>query len=183
MSYFKRELDASKPARKPAVAAKNWATKLLDNEQKAKLSIAGREAYRIQSENGLTHDLSFDDWRREQVQIAVQKAGLRECTNNDFRAVLARFYRLAGRETEATELYAKTGRVKGSDQMGDTHENRELCKALIRDKITASQGAISEAYVAAIVRNKHQGKTIHDLTASELQQLVYTITARLSKKE
>ena len=183
MSIYKRQSDDSKPARKPeAAAAKNWATKPLDNGQKAKLSIAGREAYKIQSEHGLTDDLSFDDWRRDQVQIACGKGGLRECTNKDFRSVLARFYRLAGREKEADELYSKTGRVKGSDQMGDTHENRDVCRALIRDKIAASNGAINDAYVADVVRHKHQGKTIHDLTAAELQRLVYTITARLAKK-
>lgn len=184
MSYFKREYDASKPARKPAAkAAKNWATKPLNKDQKSTLIIAGKEAYNIQSEHGLTRELSFDDWRREQVHIAVQKAGLRECTNQHFRAILARFYRLAGRENEAAALYAKTGRVKGSEESGDTIENREVSLVLIQRLITESEGKINAAYVADIVFDKHQGKAIDQLTASELQKLVFTITDRLSKKE
>lgn len=183
MSISKRQGDDSKPARKPKpVYAENWVTKPLDNAQKAKLSIAARAAYELQTQHGLTTGISFDDWRHEQVEIACGKSGLRKCTNKDFRSVLARFYRLAGKETEAAAIYAKTGRVKGSAELNDTHENRELCRALIRDKIAASNGAINEAYVAAIVRDKHQRKTIDDLTAAELQQLVYTITARLNKK-
>jgi hypothetical protein len=183
MSLSKRQTDESEPVRKPKpVYAQNWVTKPLDNAQKAKLSIAAREAYELQTEHGLATGISFDDWRHEQVEIACGKSGLRKCTNKDFRAVLARFFLLAGKEKEAAEIYAKTGRVKGSEQIGDTHENRELCRALIRDKIAFSYGAFIVAYVAAIVRNKHQGKTIDDLSAAELQQLVYTVTARLNKK-
>lgn len=183
MSLYKRQADDSTPARKPKpAAAQNWVTKGLTNPQKAQLSIAAREAFDVQTSHGLTDGISYDEWRHAETKIACGKESFRDCTNKDFRSVLARFYALAGREQDAAALWQKTGRVKGSEELNDTHENRELCKALIRDKIAASQGAISEAYVAAIIRNKHQGKTIHDLTASELQQLVYTITARLAKK-
>ncbi len=184
MSIYKRQADDSKPARKqkPA-AAQNWVTKGLTNPQKAQLSIAARDAYDVQSNHGLTEGQTYDEWRHAETKIACGKESFRDCTNKDFRSILARFYALAGREQDAAALWQKTGRVKGSEELNDTHENRELCKALIRDKIAASQGAINDSYVAAIIRNKHQGKTIHDLTASELQQLVYTITARLSKKE
>lgn len=184
MSIYKRQADDSKPARKPKpAAAQNWVTKGLTNPQKAQLSIAAREAYDVQSKHGLTEGQTYDEWRHAETQIACGKSSFRDCTNKDFRSVLARFYALAGREQDAAALWQKTGRVKGSEELNDTHENRELCKALIRDKIATSQGAINDSYVAAIIRNKHQGKTIHDLTASELQQLVFTITARLSKKE
>ncbi len=183
MSIYKRQADDSKPARKPKpAAAQNWVTKGLTNPQKAQLSIAAREAYDVQTNHGLTDGISYDQWRHGETKIACGKESFRDCTNKDFRSILARFYALAGREKDAAALWQKTGRVKGSDELNDTHENRELCKALIRDKIAASRGAINDAYVAAIVHNKHQGKTIHDLTASELQQLVFTITDRLSKK-
>jgi len=184
MSILQRQLEAEKPARKPKpAAAQNWVTKGLTNPQKAQLSIAARQAFDVQSQHGLTGDQSYDEWRHAETKVACGKESFRECTNKDFRSILARFYALAGREKDAAALWQKTGRVKGSDELNDTHENRELCKALIRDKIAASNGAINESYVAAIVRNKYQGKTIHELTASELQQLVFTITDRLSKKE
>jgi|GEM_PF-2063278 len=184
MSLLQRQSDDSKPARKPkAAAAQNWVTKGLTHPQKAQLSIAAREAFDVQAQHGLTGDLSYDDWRHAETKVACGKESFRQCTNKDFRSILARFYALAGREKDAAALWQKTGRVKGSDELNDTHENRELCRALIRDKIAASHGRINDAYVAAIVRNKHQGKTIHDLTASELQNLVFTITARLAQKE
>jgi hypothetical protein len=183
MSFQKRQADNAKPARKPATkAAKNWVTKPLTNPQKAQLSIAARAAFDLQNEHGLTGDLKYDDWRREQTEIACGKDSFRDCTNREFRSILARFLQLGGKEAEAAALWANTGRVEGSTELNDTHEQRELCKAILRDKITASRGVISDAYVAAIVRNKHQGKTLDDLTASELQQLIYTVVNRLAKK-
>ena len=178
-----KKADKKSPRKPAAKSAQMWVTKPLNNPQKAQLSIAARDAFKIQENHGLT-DTDFDTWRREQIHIATaqQCSGLREATNKHFRSILARFYALAGKEKEAAELWQKTGRVKGSEQVGDTHENRELARAIIRDKIAASNGLINDSYVAAIVRNKHQGKTLHDLTAAELQQLVFTITARLNKK-
>jgi len=183
MSFAKRQSDSQKPDRQPKPSkAQNWVTKPLTHPQKAQLSIAARAAFDIQSEHGLTADLSYDDWRYRETEIACGKSSLRECTNREFRSILARFLQLAGKEAEAAALWKTTGRVKGSDEIHDTHENREVAKAIIRDKIAASRGAINDAYVAAIVRNQHQGKTIHDLTASELQALVFTIVNRLEKK-
>lgn len=173
MSILQRQSDESKQPRKPAAkAAQMWVTKPLNNAQKA------------QESHGLTES-NFDTWRHEQIHIATgeQCAELREATNKHFRSILARFLALAGKEKEAAEIWKKTGRVNGSQQVGDTHENRELARAIIRDKIASSQGVINDSYVAAIIRNKHQGKTLHDLTAGELQQLVFTITARLAQKE
>lgn len=185
MSILQRQSDESKQPRKPAAkAAQMWVTKPLNNAQKAQLSIAARDAFKVQESHGLTES-NFDTWRHEQIHIATgeQCAGLREATNKHFRSILARFLALAGKEKEAAEIWKKTGRVNGSQQVGDTHENRELARAIIRDKIASSQGVINDSYVAAIIRNKHQGKTLHDLTAGELQQLVFTITARLAQKE
>jgi hypothetical protein len=184
MSIFTRQAESAKPDKKPAVkAARNWVNKPLTNPQKAQLSIAARAAFDVQSQHGLTNDLGYDQWRHAETKVACGKSSFRDCTNKDFRSILARFYALAGKQKEAAEIWKKTGRVEGSQELNDTHENRELCKALIRDKIAASNGAINDAYVAAIILDKYQGKTIHDLTASELQQLVFTITARLAKKE
>lgn len=184
MSLLQRHSDESKQPRKPAAKkAQMWVNKPLNNSQKAQLSIAARDAFKTQETHGLT-DTDFDTWRHEQIHIATGGScdGLRSANNRHFRSILARFYTLAGREKEAAELWKKTGRVKDSQEVHDTHENRELAKALIRDKIAASRGAINDAYVAAIIRNKYNGKTIDDLTASELQQLLYTVIARLKKK-
>ncbi len=182
MSILQRQIEQSNQPKKPKPAmAKQWVTKPLSNTQKAELAIAARAAYDIQIEHGLT-DAKFDAWRHQQTEIACGKSSLREATNRDYRSIKAHFFRLAGRESAAKEIWAKTGRVKGSEELHDTHENRELARALIRDKITASNGRINDAYVEAILADKHPGQTLLDLTASQLQNLLYTIINRLSKK-
>jgi len=120
-------------------------------------------------------DGPFDDWKYEQTEIACGQPSLRAAKDSDFRPILAHFLRLAGRVKEADEVWAKTGRVSGSDQIGDTHENREKARAIIRDLVVNSQGLINDAYVSKCVN----GRDLMDMTALELQQLVSTLSARL----
>jgi hypothetical protein len=185
MSAAKRQRSAEKPARKPRQAvANNWVTKPLTDAQKATLCIAARGAFDFLTKHGLV-DGSYDDFRHTQTNIACGKSSLRDCTNREYRSILARFYALACREEEAKKLWAKTGRVKGSDQIGDTIENREVAIALIHKKIADSDGKITEAYVESILADQHPGttmQTLSNLSAAALQNLVYTLTARLSKK-
>ena len=161
--------------------AQSWSTKLLSNEQKAKLSIAAKDAWDIQSKAGLV-DGKFDEWRYAQTKIACGVESFREATNSHFRSILAHFLRLAGKTAEADAIWNKTGRVAGSTQVQDTHENREIARAIIRDMVAGSNGKISQAYVMAIVANKHPGVSPENLTARDLQNLVFTIKARLRKK-
>ena len=182
MSYFDRANASSKPAQRRAPkAAADWVTKPLSNSQKATLSIAGKAAWEIQHQAGLT-DSACDDWRHEQVFIACGKAGLREATNKHYRAILAHFQRLCGQEQKAQSTWAKTGRVQGSTEAHDTHENREVARAILRDLIASSQGLIGEGYVDAISRSKFAAKTPPDLAAAQLQELVITVRERLRKK-
>lgn len=183
MSYYDRKMSSPKPASKQvARSAEQWATKPLSGLQKAQLAIAARSAYEIQKEAGLI-DLDFEQWRHEQVFIACGKAGLREAGQAHYRSIKAHFLQLSGKAEKAKNQWAKTGRVKGSEEVHDTHENREVSRAILRDLIAGSHGAISEAYVAAISRNKFEGRDIYNLTARELQQMVMTVRARLRKKQ
>lgn len=182
MSYYDRKSSQPKAPRKPAArTAAEWATAPLTSLQKSKLAIAAKAAWEIQHEAGLAID-DFDAWRHEQVFIACGRAGLREANNSHFRSIKGRFLRLAGQEEKARETYAKTGRVEGSDEVHDTHENRETARAIIRDLIQGSGGVIGDAYVVAIVRDKFGGRSLLDLTASELQGLVKTLRTRLRAK-
>lgn len=182
MSYYDRRQSSSKPASSPArrVAA-DWANAPLSKAQKAALSIAARAAWEIQREAGLAGD-DPEVWRHEQVFIACGRAGLREATNNHFRSIEAHFARLCGNEKKAQDKWQKTGRVKGSTEEHDTHENREVARAILRDLVTASNGLISEGYVDSISRSKFADRTQYELTALELQDLVITVRERLRKK-
>ena len=179
MSFYDRS-NAPEPKQRPQ-RAQSWTTKLLSNDQKTKLSIAARDAWAAQTKAGLVEG-KFDDWRYSETEIACGTRSFRECMNSDFRPILAHFLRLAGKTTEAEAIWKKTGRVAGSTQIHDTHENREVARAIIRDMVAGSNGKISQAYVTAIVANKHPGVSVEKLTARDLQNLVFTLKARLRKK-
>ena len=179
MSYFDRSNQERQPRRQ--TAARQWADKPLSNAQKSTLARAAKAAFQVQCEAGLAEG-SEEEFRRQQVLVACGKAGLREADNRHFRSILAHFQRLAGDEEKAKQTWAKTGRVAGSNEIQDTHENRETARAVLRDLIAMSGGAIGDAYVAAIVSQKFSGKALENLRASQLQDLVFTVTQRLRKK-
>lgn len=186
MSYHERTHAAKYPRKsaakpRPAKAAAGWSNKLLDNQQKAKLSIAQRAAYDVHQQAGLVDGMDFNAWKYQQTDIACGLESLREATNKHFRSILAHFLRLAGKEAEAAALWARTGRVAGSDQVNDTHENRDVARAIIRDLITKSNGRLNPPYVAAIAKGKFGEPDLDKLTAKNLQDLVFTLGARLRK--
>lgn len=181
MSYYDRKYSyRDKADRRPQGRAADWNSNPLSNPQKAKIAIAARDAWEVQSRAGLA-DGNFDAWRHEQTRIACGVDSLRSALNKHFRSILAHFHRLAGHIREADALWSRTGRVAGSQQAGDTHENRETARALIRDMAAASRGLIGEAYIAAILRDRFAGRAVHELTAMELQQLIYTLRSRLRR--
>lgn len=181
MSYYDRASSSVTRRKRPATTgAAAWSNKPLSNSQKAKLAIAARSAWAAHTQAGLT-DENFDDWRHAQTRIACGTESLRSATNQHFRSILAHFLRLAGKTSAAEAMWQKTGRVAGSNQIHDTHENRDTARALIRDLVANSHGRITDAYVAAIVRDKFAGTDYYNLTALDLQQLLYTLKARFRK--
>ena len=182
MSFAKRsESETPRKSKAKPQAATSWSKGRLSAQQIKKLATTAREAFEVQTNNGVTSD-TFDDWRRDEMEVACGHRSFKTMSNNHFRSVLARFLALAGRTDEAAELWKTTGRVAGSEQMGDTHENREVCRAIIRDIIAASRGAIGDGYVAKICADKFSGATIHTATAAELQQLVFTLRKKVKSK-
>jgi len=165
-----------------STASKNWATKPLNSSQKAALAITARAAFDLQNKLNLADDLSLADWRHRETEKACGIPSFCDLTNKHFRSVMARFLALAGKPDEAKKMWSKTGRITGSDEIGDTHENREVAKAILRDLIATSNGKISDAYLAKIIANKHPENTLETLPASALQKLVFTLKSRLEKK-
>jgi len=175
MSYYERNQSRSRP---PVKRAENWAKKPLSNPQKAKLSIAAKAAWQIQVTAGLD-DGSFEDWKHAQNKIACGFESIRDATNSQFRSILGHFLKLSGKTSEAKKIWKTTGRVTGSSEIHDTHENRETARVIIRDIIEKSAGRINDDYVTAIITDKHAGRPYLDLTAKDLQQLVFTLKTRL----
>jgi len=185
MSHYERIANSTETPRvkKPSAQGKSkvWTSHLLSTVQKTKLSIAARSAWEIQSNSGLV-DGKFDDWRYTETEIACGVRSFREARNSDYLSILAHFLRLAGKTAEAEAAWAKTGRVTGSTEQHDTHENREVARAILRDLVAKSNGKLSDSYVLAIATRKHPGATLDTLTARQLQQLVFTLKARLRRK-
>lgn len=184
MSFYERErADGQQPRARKATAARarEWGRKALTTAQKTRLAMLVKEAYTVQEQAGLV-DGDEKTFRHEQVAVATGKAGLRECDNSNFRAIKAHFLRLAGRENEAAAQWAKTGRVQGSEEIGDTHENRETALAVLRETIALSGGLVSEEYARTIAADQCGGREMEEMTASELQTLVYTVVQRLRKR-
>lgn len=182
MSYYDRaQSDSYRPGKKRQPQAAAWASKLLSKAQIQKLAIAARNAWDVQSQAGCVEGC-FDDWRHAETAVACGVASLREATNNHFRAILAHFLRLAGNTAEADKIWKRTGRVAGSAEVHDTHENREVARAVLRDLVARSDGHLNEAYVMAIVRGKFSGcgGDLYQLTAKNLQDLIFTLKARLT---
>ena len=122
MSYYKRSEKEPRRARKSA--GKSWGDNApLTNPQKGKLSMYAREAWDALDRAGLVDGEDFDDWKHTQTEIACGVNSFRLATNKQFRSIKGRFLRLAGKEAEAKKTLSTTGRVAGSKEQHDTHEN------------------------------------------------------------
>ena len=180
MSYYDRSREDARP-RRPKTA-RNWAaSKALSHDQKAKLSILSKACWQIQVDAGI-FDGTEKEFRHQQVEIATGKPGLTACSNADYRAIYGHFLKLQGNTKAAAEVYSKTGRVKGSTEVHDTHENHELAFHQIMSLIRISDGAITDSYADEMSRDMFSGSPIHKLTASQLQSLLFTLVERLRTK-
>jgi hypothetical protein len=184
----------------------------LTRMQKARLAQEAAAAFAHQEKAGLvevaptaSRSAALDDWRREQLAAAGFPASLAACTNHQFRAILALFLTLAGREPEAFSIYLRTGRVKDRGAEEDTHERREELRKLILasimehgEKVTKGHprydaaiaatvekngGMIGARYCIAIAKAKCKGRPLETLTAAELSQLLYTMRNRITARE
>jgi hypothetical protein len=182
----------------------------LSNTQKAVISRTARTAFLIQDEAGLVEGTGSESarlaaWRHEQQLAAGCPASLRACGNNHFRALMAHFLCLAGRDDSAFRYQLKTGRVKDHGAIDDTHENRETQRRLIVEallahgrrcepqaaeydpavaaKVVEKGGIITQGYVVQIAKAKNKGKSLDSLTARDLAQVLYTVRNRIAAKE
>lgn len=197
-------------AARPAARVPLSSGKPLSNAQKAAISQTARQAFDIQDRAGQvdgwgSDSKRFETWRREQQAQAVGIASLRECGNNHYRPLMSHFLCLAGKHDTAFTYTVKTGRVKDHGQAEDTHESRETRRALIMQalvdhghrcdnlsdryephtaaSVAAKGGLITAGYVIAIAKGKCRGKALDSLTATQLDQILYTVRNRISARE
>ena len=137
------------------------------------LIMAAREAYQVQADP----DLTFDEWRAEQVMEAVQLPGLSSCDSKHFCALMGHFKMAAGKEDDALHWFLRDGKngerqiawsivdaleehmaLAQSTEAGltETVPPRQLKRRLerLQSILDHPEGAITTGYLVALVRAK-----------------------------
>ena len=95
-------------ARKTASSRSNAERGNMCAENKQRLIMAALEAHRIADP-----DISFEDFRAEQVMAAVNKPGLTACDEIHYCDLMGHFKTLAGKEEEALRWFLRAGKNAG----------------------------------------------------------------------
>lgn len=123
---------SAKPVRTPGK------TGSLSRPETTKLVMQAQEAFHYQTVLGqIETGTKFDDWRRDQVLAAVGLPGISKLHRSHFRAVLAHFLTLSGRDDEAFDILNRTGQKRDHGDPDDTHEAAEALVALIREALAS----------------------------------------------
>ncbi len=162
---------AKKIARK-AVAKPVKPRGTMTNEEKQPLIMAALEAYKIQGA-----EISFDEWRSEQVLEAVNLPGLTACDSKHFCHLMGHFKMAAGKDEEALNWFLRDGKNSErqlawaivetltthlglahatAEEIAATTPPRQLKRRLASHAaiLDHPEGALSFDYLVAIVRDK-----------------------------
>jgi hypothetical protein len=139
----------------------------LSNEQKQKLAAMAHYAY---IEVG--PDMTLDDWRHQEVMICVHKAGLRECVNEDYNQLKARW------------LYT-SGKIEASYRAAMKHatEPREWAMFHLLKACAEAKDVMPEAmkYARGFVRNK-RGISLDDADDKTIWHAVFTVRSKAASE-
>jgi hypothetical protein len=137
----------------------------LSNEQKQKLAAMARYAW---IEVG--PDQSFDDWRHDEVMACVRRAGLRECVNEDYNQLKARW------------LYT-SGKVEASYRAAMKHatEPREWAMFELLKACREAADVLPEAmkYARGFVKNK-RGMSLEGADDRTIWHAIFTVRNKAS---
>jgi hypothetical protein len=102
------------------------------------LVLHAREAFDYQKScQNIPPEMSFDDWRRQQVFEAVGKGGISQIVRSEWRTVAAHFLTAASRLDEAFEMLNRTGQKSyRPNGPGDTWETAESLVAKILEALS-----------------------------------------------
>ena len=109
-----------------------------------------------------------DDWRHEEVIVACGKAGLRCCSQDDYKIVEAHFLERLGAHGAAFNAQVRAA----------TEKRRQAEAVLCRELAAAG---LRLGYAAAICERQNKC-TLFDATERQLWHLVYTVRNRAAAK-
>jgi hypothetical protein len=95
-------MKATKTIRQPAAATPPKPRGNISPDEIQPLIMAAREAFAFQDPG-----ISFDEWRREEVQAAVGRDGLTACDHSHFCDLMGHFKTAAGKDDEALTWFLK----------------------------------------------------------------------------
>ena len=108
--------------------------KPLSKKQLITLNIAAKQAYDYQLRMGGVDWETLDQWRHDQVKQCVGREGLRQCTNDHYRALVIHFATAAGKIV-SYDKQLLAGKPTRRHAEEDTYQNRQKIGALARSGI------------------------------------------------
>lgn len=147
----------------------------LTGEQRQKLALLARRAYDRQHPDTVHRPPStaFDLWRHAQVMQAVERAGIRECRQEDYDVVQAHFLRLLGQRAMAERV-----------QIRAEVEPRRQALTKLRMECAAAADVIDrpEEYVAAIANARFKTRILDDLGEKQVWSLVFDLRRNAQRR-
>lgn len=145
----------------------------LTSEQRQKLAILARHAFERAMEGHALPCPCFDVWRHEQIRLCTERAGIRECRQEDYDVVKAHFLRLIGQPAMAQRMQDRA----------DVEPRRQALGKL-RNECAAAADVIdhAEAYVAAIARARFKTRAIDDLNEKQIWGLVFDLRRNAQRR-
>lgn len=146
----------------------------LSNHQKAHLAQLARRAFNLESARargrGETPPADFTAWRHEHVARACGRAGLRCCSQDNYKEVEAHFLDLLGQPARAFDAHVR----------GATNDRRIWEFKLLE---ACQQFGFHIAYADTICRRQNHGAGLDDVGTNILRNLFFTIRNRGLKKD
>ena len=133
------------------------------------LILLARQTFEHLCDTGvLGESAEFDVWRHQQIKLCVERAGLRECRNEDYLLVRAHLLHLQGNHAAAVECEFKSLNEKRTQAM------KALLKACeeVKDVLPDAWG-----YACGFVRNKRQTE-MENADTNTIWHAFYTVKRR-----
>lgn len=146
----------------------------MDKEDRQSLARLARRAWeKVRPQTADHRPLSFDDWRHQQCNLAVERRGLRECRREDFSFLRSHFLRMLGRETEARHW-----RDRGAT------EPKRVAIAKLKFEGERARDVIADpgSYVSAIAHSKFKTPDLNELSERQIWTLVFDLRRGAQKK-
>jgi hypothetical protein len=146
----------------------------LSNTQKRDLILLAKRAWNAWGAQRMAEGLEvmdFDTWRHQQQRMAVERASLTFCTNEDFLFLKAHYLSLLGKKDTANMLRVRAG-----------CEPRIWAKSRFERECRDAADVLPDAreYAADFLRNA-RGVTLEDASEKQLWHAIYIIRRRASQ--